>query len=1462
MGIPFLNNIIINSAEHVQFKTTAGADAGKIDQVNNDLVITNAVGDVLLGDGSSDVYIGDGVNNVDILFEQSGSIKADSGTSGVTLTLGSSNTGLVLTSGADIDVTANLDVDGTVDLSNLTIDTAQGADGQVLTSTGSGIAWEDIASETAERIEVTVKNISGGSLSKGTVVHASPSATPPSGNVIEVIAADYDDSTKMPAIGILNETIANEAEGEAVMMGAVSGIDTSSFSVGDELYVGNLGALTNTKPATAGQLIQKIAVVIKSHASNGLIKIFGAGRSNDVPLPLYIDNANQRVGIGTASPAQKLEISGKILLQNNDEIRFKDSGGTERTAIELDPSNNFNIGTSAGGNLRFINGSSYTERTRITSAGNVGIGTDSPARLFHVKQGSSSMVASFESASGTNSFICFSNTASTADQVRLGSTSGNLVLSTNYTERIRIASNGLVGIGTTNPGKTLDVNGDIRLLGTNQFLEGESPTTRLRNMTALPGGYIEPDTFNFRFDESATAYAGESFAIGGTISQTTGTAISDANLKRLFTYTAGYINLNTHKDSNNNVVIELDGISVTNSANNQWKPYVFFHASASNVATMTIEVKNGAGNYETVENAIDCVDFYIRDGFYQTSQGILKGARFTFTNITGNSYLRMIGVIGKTHASYQWNVLKSGSKMFGDLNFGDTKRATFGDGEDLRILHESNNSYIHHTGAGSLYMKADTGNIQIINYTNDSDIVLSSDDGSGGTTPYLTIDGSTTHAYFSNPGNVGIGTTSPGHKLTVLGGNIQTDGIVYANTIRDNTGGNVVIQDNSGGVGIGTASPHTGTKLHIANGSSEGVEFQVAHLTNVNRILSYNRSSSVYNTLKLEGLDHQFYVSGSEKMRINSSGNVGIGTTAPSQKLEVVGNIHATGARHISASYDANHYIRFESLSSGGVMKATDGGVITTLVRSYGDSYFNGGNFGIGTTSPYTNFEVVGKGSFGVAGSSNLGVEISSVSAIPTAQVKGYIASATSSAGGSNGDLLIASRTSASTNIRFFAGSTSEKMRLDSSGFVGIGTTSPDTFLHIDSASTNNIPLKVESGASTSYVQFMDTGTTANFKVRVGSNGDNLLLWAGGSERLRINSSGNVGIGTTSPNTTLEVGDCDSSSNIDDGNLAVKTNTNDTAITIQEASGAEQWGLGVNVDGDLIFTDSGTERIRFDDGGNVGIGTTSPDRLLVLNHASDTRVKLQVNGTDTAQIQTLSNEARYHALGVAGILEFWTNGSEKARITPAGLIGVGVTNPSQKLHIKADDATLLLQDTTTGFSSQASGIILTSSDGSGNPRTDVQYKLKVNSNTFEITYGSSNSQRLKIDSNGRIFVPGLGGSSNSNPDVRYNTTTDELYYNSSSIRYKEDITDLENSLDKINNLRPVKFKDKESGEYATGLIAEEVVDVLPELVFKRQIEGFDQPQIDGVSYGDLHAYYIKAIQQLKSEIETLKSQIN
>jgi len=93
----FLHDLNIHGAGQIQFKTTAGANAGKIDQNGNDLVLSNAVGDIIIGNGSDDVFIGDGTNAVDIRFEQNMAIFADS-SSTRTLTLGGANTSLILES--------------------------------------------------------------------------------------------------------------------------------------------------------------------------------------------------------------------------------------------------------------------------------------------------------------------------------------------------------------------------------------------------------------------------------------------------------------------------------------------------------------------------------------------------------------------------------------------------------------------------------------------------------------------------------------------------------------------------------------------------------------------------------------------------------------------------------------------------------------------------------------------------------------------------------------------------------------------------------------------------------------------------------------------------------------------------------------------------------------------------------------------------------------------------------------------------------------------------------------------------------------------------------------------------------------------------------------------------------------------------------------------------------------------
>ena len=132
---------------------------------------------------------------------------------------------------------------------------------------------------------------------------------------------------------------------------------------------------------------------------------------------------------------------------------------------------------------------------------------------------------------------------------------------------------------------------------------------------------------------------------------------------------------------------------------------------------------------------------------------------------------------------------------------------------------------------------------------------------------------------------------------------------------------------------------------------------------------------------------------------------------------------------------------------------------------------------------------------------------------------------------------------------------------------------------------------------------------------------------------------------------------------------------------------------------------------------------------------------------------------------------------------------------------------------------------------------------------------------MRISSGGLITMNNLGGYSFANSDVRYSTITKELYYQTSSKRYKTDIVNLENSLDKINSLRPVRYKDINTETLACGLIAEEVVETIPEVVFKKEIEGFDEPQIEGLNYSDLVPFLIKSIQELKADNDILKSRI-
>ena len=169
-----------------------------------------------------------------------------------------------------------------------------------LDSTGAAAVWSSMTTTDAvdaQDLVIEARKGSAGTITAGNVVYISGYNVGQS--VAEVELADSSVAGTMPAIGITRSSVGVSTTGDLVISGQVTGLDTSSFTAGDELYVSETaGAMTTTKP-TGTASIQKIGVVLRSHASQGVIQVVGAGRVNDLP---NIPQNNVWLGNGSAVP--------------------------------------------------------------------------------------------------------------------------------------------------------------------------------------------------------------------------------------------------------------------------------------------------------------------------------------------------------------------------------------------------------------------------------------------------------------------------------------------------------------------------------------------------------------------------------------------------------------------------------------------------------------------------------------------------------------------------------------------------------------------------------------------------------------------------------------------------------------------------------------------------------------------------------------------------------------------------------------------------------------------------------------------------------------------------------------------------------------------------------------------------------------------------------------------------------
>ena len=128
---------------------------------------------------------------------------------------------------------------------------------------------------------VTGKNVSGSPITKGTPLYFTGSGT--SGNLVGVWPADASNPARMPAGGIAGEAIAAGAEGVVLLDGFISGVDTSLFNSGDQIWVKVGGGYTNQRPTGSSTLVQPLGYVEKVHPSNGSGVIKGPGIERAMP---------------------------------------------------------------------------------------------------------------------------------------------------------------------------------------------------------------------------------------------------------------------------------------------------------------------------------------------------------------------------------------------------------------------------------------------------------------------------------------------------------------------------------------------------------------------------------------------------------------------------------------------------------------------------------------------------------------------------------------------------------------------------------------------------------------------------------------------------------------------------------------------------------------------------------------------------------------------------------------------------------------------------------------------------------------------------------------------------------------------------------------------------------------------------------------------------------------------------